>query len=94
MRDALILLLSCFLCYPKLLAQQPSASVKNTVGNSMMSAPWNRAGRKTAVRTLAPPPTTAGGRGLVLRPGTQPRPHGEGLPARADNPKYREGFGQ
>jgi hypothetical protein len=53
MRDALILLLSCFLCYPKLLAQQLPGTVKGTVGNSLVSAPWNQAG-KAAVRVLRP----------------------------------------
>jgi hypothetical protein len=34
MRDALILLLYCFLCYPRLLAQQPAASVEGPGGTS------------------------------------------------------------
>lgn len=50
MRDALILLLFCFVCYPKLLAQQPLASVEGTVMNSTTAAPLSRVHLSLAVQ--------------------------------------------
>jgi len=42
MRDALILLLFCFICYPRLLARQLTASFEGTVVNSVTGARLNR----------------------------------------------------
>ena len=39
MRDALILLLFCFVCYPKILAQELGASIEGTVVNTTTGAP-------------------------------------------------------
>lgn len=49
MRNAPILLLYCFLCYPRLLAQH-SASIEGTVVNSATGAPLSRVHLKLVPR--------------------------------------------